>query len=168
MAIFAFFTWERNLWPGAKLWSFCFLFLIEKWHWCHCCWSANVIAKYAAWVVPWWKTGEQKEEEMAWYISRWLSWDTFLYVFQEKRRKKENVGFPLWGKVMDSGAFLGINLTLLICVDFKHYFFWHTLNTGSNLAEGRGEGDLRHPFNTGVDIKRHLRCEFLGLQRWAL
>lgn len=64
---------------------------------------------------------------------------------------------------MDSEAFLGINLTLRICVDFKRYFFRHTLNTGSSLAEDGGEGDLRHPFNTGVGIKRHLKCGIPGL-----
>lgn len=92
-----------HLRKGSLTWgkTLKFLFLIEKWHWCHCCWSANVIAKYAAWVFPWWKTREQKEEEMAWYTSRWLSWDTFLYVFQEKRRKKGRLwtlreGYGLW------------------------------------------------------------------------
>jgi hypothetical protein len=37
------------------------------------------------------------------------------------------------------------------------------LITGCSLTEGRGEGALRHPFNAGIDIKRHLRYVILRI-----
>lgn len=40
-----------------------FLFLIEKWHWCGCCGSVNVIAKYAAWSSLDGKQGNQKKRK---------------------------------------------------------------------------------------------------------
>lgn len=64
---------------------------------------------------------------------------------------------------MDPAAFLGVNLTLNIWVDFNHCFFRLTLNIGYSPAEGGGEGDLKLPFNTGVNIKRHLKHLILGI-----
>ena len=62
-----------------------------------------------------------------WYLQRFKLGHVFVHFPREKEKNgKRGAGLPLGGKVTDAVAFLGVNLTHHVCVDFNHFLWMYS------------------------------------------
>lgn len=151
-------TWGRNLWPGAKIWTEGFFFnwkVTLAWPlqkcWCHCqghCLGCPMMEN--------WRTKSRGRNLVSFQVSKL----GHVFVCFQEAKGKAVCWFLSLGEGCGPAAFLGVNLTLNISVDFDYYFFWCTRVPSLSPIE---KGDSRLPSYSGVDIKRHLRYFILGI-----